>query len=202
MMRVMTATCLAATFAVGLAAQSSGTSGTAGTATTAVQDPQAGGGRGRGGPRTVTGCLRTGETAGSYMLTDVQGLGGGNRAGGGTGTTGAGTGTATGTGAQQGGPAVSLNLTVSPEATAVDLKPHVGHKIEVTGTVGGGRGRGGAGAGSTATATGTGTTTTGATGTATGTGASATGGTGTQGGGRGPRNMTVTSIRMISESCS
>src|SRR6476646_175324 len=64
MKRVFTATCLAATFAVGLAAQSTGTSGSA-------QDPQQGG-QGRGGPRTVTGCLRAGDTAGTYMLTDVQ----------------------------------------------------------------------------------------------------------------------------------
>src|SRR5688572_18168301 len=103
MMRILTATCLAATFAVGLAAQSTGTSVTAGTAGTgtAVQDPQAGGGQGRGGgPRTVTGCLRAGETAGAYQLTDVQGLGGGRGAGGGA-TAGGGTatGTATGTGA-------------------------------------------------------------------------------------------------------
>ena len=50
MKQVFSATCIAAMFAVGLAAQSTGTAGTTG------QDPQAtGGGQGRGGgPRTVT----------------------------------------------------------------------------------------------------------------------------------------------------
>jgi hypothetical protein len=74
MKRLFTATCLAATCAVGLAAQSTGTSGTT------AQDPQGGGQRGGGGgPRTVTGCLRAGDTAGSYMLTDVMMQGGGRR---------------------------------------------------------------------------------------------------------------------------
>ena len=221
MKRVITATCLAATFAVGLAAQSTGTAGTAGTA---AQDPQAAGGQRGGGPRTVTGCLRAGDTAGTFTLTDVvmpaAGTGGGGAAGGTTAGTPA-TGTPPATGATAGGqgagqtmPPTSINLT--PEAS-VDLKAHVGHKIEVTGTLAGGRrgGAGGAGTGSTGTATGTtatggtatGTTPTG--GTATGTGTGSTSGTGTagatgtgQGGGRGPRNMTVTSVRMISESCS
>ena len=86
MKRVLTATCLAATFAVGLAAQSTGTSGTAGTATS--QDPSTAGQRG-GGPRTVTGCLRAGDTAGSYMLTDVVMQGGGGDRGGDATSTGA-----------------------------------------------------------------------------------------------------------------
>src|SRR4051794_30756873 len=75
MKRVLTATGLAAVFAVGLAAQS-----TTGTAGSTAQDPQTGGQRG-GGPRTVTGCLRAGDTAGTYMLTNVEGLGGGRRGG-------------------------------------------------------------------------------------------------------------------------
>ena len=79
MTQALTATCLAATLAVGLAAQATGTSGTAGTATT--QAPQTTGQRG-GGPRTVTGCLRTGDTPGSYMLTDAVMQGGGERRGG------------------------------------------------------------------------------------------------------------------------
>ena len=63
MKRVLTATGLAAMFAVGLAAQS-----TTGTSGTTAQDPQtttAGQGRG-GGPRTVTGCLRAGEPPESH----------------------------------------------------------------------------------------------------------------------------------------
>jgi hypothetical protein len=223
MKRVITATCLAASFAVGLAAQSTGTAGTAGTAGTTAPEPQAGTQRG-GGPRTVTGCLRAGDTAGSFMLTDVtmQGAGGGaagTTAGATTGGTTAGTATGgtTGTGtAATGGqsrPPMSINLT--PDAS-VDLKAHVGHKVEVTGTMAGGRPGGASGAGTTGTATGTtaggttaGTGTAGA-GTATGTGTGSTSGTGTAGatgtgqGSRamGPRNMTVTSVRMIAESCS
>jgi hypothetical protein len=231
MKRVITATCLAASFAVGLAAQSTGTAGTAGTTGTAgatAPDPQAGSQRG-GGPRTVTGCLRAGDTAGSFTLTDVtmQGAGGGAgaTAGGGAtagatkgGTTaGTATGGATGTGtAATGGqarPPMSINLTAE---SSVDLKPHVGHKVEVTGTMAGGRPGGASGAGTTGTATGTtaggttaGTGTAGA-GTATGTGTGSTSGTGTAGatgtgqGARpmGMRTMTVTSVRMIAESCS
>src|SRR5258705_3472909 len=71
MKRVFPATCLAATFAVGLAAQS--------TTSSQTKTPPAGGQR--GGPRTVTGCLRAGDTADSYMLTDVQMQGGGGRPG-------------------------------------------------------------------------------------------------------------------------
>jgi hypothetical protein len=198
MKRVITSTCLAAAFAVGLAAQSTST----------AQDPPAGQ---RGGPRpvTATGCLRAGDTAGTFMLTDVQMQGGGRRGADTTGTT-AGTtttsgttsgtagSTATGT-AQAGRGNMPTSLMLNPAAD-VDLKAHVGHKIEVTGTMAGGRG----GAGGTGTTAGTtsGTTTSGTTGTGTtATGTSAAGG-GTQGGGRGARNVTVTSVRMVSESCS
>jgi hypothetical protein len=210
MKRVFTATCLAATFAVGLAAQSAGTTGST------AQDPQtAGGGQGRGGPRTVTGCLRAGDTAGTYMLTDVQMQGGGASGTAGGGTTTAGSTTAGGAGSTaaggttagtqgRGGAPGSIMLTAD---SSVDLKAHVGHKIEVTGTMAGG-GRRGGDAATTGTATGT---TTGGSGTATATGTGSTSGTGTagaagtgqgQGGGRGPRSMTVTNVRMISESCS
>jgi hypothetical protein len=217
MKRVFSATCIAAMCAVGLAAQSTGTAGTAGQ----DQPVGAGQGRGGGGPRTVTGCLRAGDTAGTYMLTDIVMAGAPGAAGstagataGGTGTTaGTGTGTAgaTGTGAataggqRQGGVPTSAMLV--PDA-GIDLKPHVGHKVEITGSrVGGGR-RGGDAA-TTGTATGTGAATTGAAGTATGTGTGSTSGTGTGAGatgtgqGRGgPMQMTVTAIRMVSESCS
>jgi hypothetical protein len=203
MKRVITATCFAMACAVGLSAQQ--TTGTSGTT-----DPQQGG-QGRGGPRTVTGCLRAGDTAGTYMLTDIQmqaGGGGGTTGtttGGGTTTTGgggttAGGGTA-GTGGQGRGGMTTVML--SP-ASDVDLKPHVGHKIEVTGTYAGGRRGGDTTSGTTGGTTG-GTTTTGGGTTATGGGTTA-GGTGqTTTGGQGSggaRTMNVTSVRMISESCS
>ena len=214
MKRVFSATCIAAMFAVGLAAQSTGTAGTTG------QDPQAaGGGQGRGGgPRTVTGCLRAGDTAGTYMLTDIvmnaPAAAGATTTGdpttGTTGTTGATTtGTATTGGGQgQGGAPMSAMLVPDP---SIDLKPHVGHKIEVTGSlVGGRRGGGGGDAAATGTGTATGSTTTGGAGTATGTGTGtgSTSGTGTTGatttaqGRGGMRNMSVTAVRMVSESCS
>ena len=205
MKRLMTSTCLAAAFAVGLAAQSTST-GTSGQET-----------RGQGGPRpvTATGCLRAGDTAGSYMLTDVQMQGGGRRGGDTTGTTATGGttgGTTAGSTGGGGGTTASggqgrgnmpTSLMLSPAAD-VDLKPHVGHKIEVTGTMmaRGGQGAGGTTGGTTGGGTTTGSTTTsGTTGGTTGGGTSAAGG-GTQGGGRGGRNVTVTSVRMISESCS
>ena len=193
MKRILTTTGLAMACAVGLAATQA-TTGTSGTA----QDPQTTTGQRGGGPRTITGCLRAGDTAGTYELTNIEGLGGGRRGGDAT------AGTATGT--QQGrGPGGPMTLMLTPESS-VDLKPHVGHKIEVTGTLAGGGRPGSASGTATGTATGTGTTTgtttggtTTGTGTATGTG---TTGTGAQGQGRGMRSMTVTSIKMISESCS
>ena len=96
MKRFSTSVCLAATFAAGLAAQSTGTAASQATA----QD-QTAGQRG-GGPRTVTGCLRAGDTAGTYMLTDVIMPGGAGRRGGDTASTGAAGGTAAATGATAG----------------------------------------------------------------------------------------------------
>lgn len=196
MKRLFTATCLAATFAVGLAAQSTGTAGTA-----TGQDPQTPGAQRGAGARTVTGCLRAGDTAETYTLTDVVMPGGAPRGGDPTSTGGSTTPPAT---PEAGRPMPPASIMLNA-ASDIDLKAHVGHKVEVTGTMAGARARGGDAAGSaTGTATGTtgaGTTATGsATGTATGAGASAT--SGAQATGRGGRSMTVTSVRMVSESCS
>jgi hypothetical protein len=166
--------------AVGLAAQQ-----TTGTTGASEQSGQA-------RSRTVTGCLRAGDTAGTYMLTDLQmGSTAGTTAGGGTGTTGTGA-TATGGGmaAGGGGGQMPTSLMLSP-ASSVDLKAHIGHKVEVTGTM-----QGAHPAGDTTTGT---------------TGAGATGGGATGGGEAGqtaaggsqhPRTMDVSSVRMVSESCS
>jgi len=196
MKRLLTATCFAMACAVGLAAQQT-------TGTTGTSDDQNGQAR---GPRTVTGCLRAGDTAGTYTLTDIQmgsaattgttATGGTTTTGGGTTTAGGGAGT-TATGGQRGQMPTSLTLTTTD--ASVDLKPHVGHKIEVTGTMAGGR-RGG----DTTGATTTGATTTGGGTTTTGGGTTTTGAAGqtTSGQSRGGmRTMNVTSIRMISESC-
>jgi len=186
MKRVLTATCFAMACAVGLSAQQT-------TGTSGATDPQGGQGR---GPRTVTGCLRAGDTAGTYMLTDIQMS---SAATTGT-TTGGGTTTTapppppppvTTTGGQRGQMPTSVMLATTD--SSIDLKPHVGHKIEVTGTMAGARGGNATTGGTTG-----GTTTTGGGTTATG------GGTTGESGQARPamRTMNVTSVRMISESCS
>ena len=228
MKRTIVATCLAGACAVALSAQTptqqqppTSTAGTTG-ATTTSQDTTAGSQRGRGGPMTVTGCLRAGDTAGTYMLTNVQGMGA--RRGSGTGTSGAGTSTTTagGTSTTAGGAGTTAGGTGSTAAggrgtimltaaSDVDLKPHVGHQIEVTGAMAGRGGAGGAGS-TTAGGTTTGGTTTGGgtTGGTTAGGTTAGGTTGSTGTGAtttahsargGMRSMTVSSMRMVSESC-
>jgi len=102
--------------AVGLAAQQQ-TTGTTGTA-----DDQSG--QGRNGPRTVTGCLRAGDTAGTYMLTDIQ-MGNrtgttGTTAGGGTTTTGGGT-TTTGGGTTAAGQERQDTRTMTMNVTSVRM---------------------------------------------------------------------------------
>lgn len=188
MMRVFMATCIAAACAVGLSAQQTGTSTTAQS-----------GRQGRmGGPMTLTGCVKAGDTTGTYMLTNIQrsdmGMGSGST----TTTSGAATTTAGSSGMGQGmGRGMGrgmMNEIMLNAGGDVDLSAHVGHKVEVTGTMSGGRGRMGGGA---ATTGGSGATTT--SGSSTAGGAATT--TAGQGGGRGMRSMTVTSVKMISTDC-
>jgi hypothetical protein len=172
MKRVLTATCFAMACAVGLAAQqTTGTTGSEGQS-------------GQSRSRTVTGCLRAGDTAGTYTLTDIQmgARSGDTTAGGGSATTGGGTtGTTGGTMAEGQRGQMPTSVTLNPES-GVDLKAHVGHKVEVTGTMAPG-GRSG------------GDPTTGTTGG--GTGQETTGGQA-----HATRTLNVTSVRMVSESCS
>jgi hypothetical protein len=93
----------------------------------------------------------------------------------------------------------AMNYTL--EGNAADLTAHVGHRIEVTGTMAPMMNRGAGATTGTGTATGTGATTTGAgaataTGTGTATGAAAT----TAARAMSPR-FTVTSVKMISADC-
>jgi hypothetical protein len=131
---------------------------------------------------TITGCLKAGDTAGTYTLTNVKGMG---RPAGTTGDT-------------AGAPGATAGATTSPESgksgmnevtltagSTVDLKPHVGHQIEVTGTPV----RAGAG----------GATTTGAAGDTTAAGGTTTATSGQTG--RGPRSLNVTSVKMVSDTC-
>ena len=165
MKRVFIATCMAAACAIGVSAQQPPTS----------TMPQSGR---RGGPMTVTGCVKAGDTSGTYMLTNIQR----SDAGGGSGATTT-TGGATTTGGQGMGRGMG-QITLNSGAPDVDLSAHVGHKVEVTGTMSGGRGRMSGGAATTDTGAGSGAATTG--------GQS----------GRGMRSMNVTSVRMIASTCS
>src|SRR3954453_797192 len=221
MKRTILATCLAGACAVALSAQTptqqppTSTAGTTGATTTGGDTTAGGTQRSRGGPMTVTGCLKAGDTAGTYMLTNIKGMGhsagsagadtrgaggttgGGGRAAGG-GTTGAAGTTAGSTStAPQGGRTGGMSEVNLTASSSVDLKPHVGHQVEVTGTPVRG---GGSGAG--ATTTGAGGDTTAAAGTATG-GTAAGGATTATSGqtGRGPRTLNVTSVKMVSDSC-
>jgi hypothetical protein len=147
---------------------------------------------------TISGCLKEGDTAGTFVLTNVKGMGRPSGAAGTTGdTTAAGgtTGGATTTPESGAGKGGMNQVTLTTSASDVDLKAHVGHQIEVTGTPG-------RGAGSTAGGTTTGGTTAGGT----TTGGTGTGGTSTSGQtgqtGRGIRSLNVTSVKMIASSCS
>jgi len=187
MKRVFLATCIAAACAVGLSAQQTGSS-------TAAQS----GRQGRmGGPMTLTGCVKAGETSGTYMLTNVQrgdmGMGSGST----TTTAGAATTTAGGSSMGQGmgqGMGRGMNQIMLNASGDVDLSAHVGHKVEVTGTMSGGRGRMAGGAATTTESGGSSA----AGGSTTGGAATTTAG---QGGGRGMRTMSVTSVKMISTEC-
>ncbi len=187
MKRTILATCLAGVCAVGLSAQTptqQPPTGTSGTGSTASADQD----RARG-PMKVTGCLK--EDGGTFTLTNVKGMG---RPGGAAGTTGdtAGAPSTTGgaaTTAPESGQSKGQNQIKLMAGSGVDLKPHVGHQIEVTGTPA--RDTAG-GAGSTTTAGGT--TTGGTTAGGTSTGAAGTSGR--------PRSLNVTDVKMIASSCS
>jgi len=184
MKSVFTAACIAAACAVGLSAQQTPTTGSAST-TTAQSGRQ---GR-MGGPMTLTGCVKAGDTSGTYMLTNVQrndtGMSSGSTTtGAGSTTTSGASGATTGQGMGRGMGQLMLNA-----SSDVDLSAHVGHKVEVTGTMA----RGGRGAMSSGGAT----TTAGA---ETGAASGSTAGQGRMGRG-GTRSMNVTSVKMISTEC-
>ncbi len=183
MKRVFIGTLIAAACAVGLSAQQP-------PASTTAQS----GRQGRmGGPMTLTGCVKAGDTSGTYMLTNVQRSDTGMGSGAATTTAGAATSTAAGAGQGMGRGMGQIMLNASGD---VDLSAHVGHKVEVTGTMSGGRRMGGGGA-ATTTGGGGATTTAGSAGSTAAGGATTSG----QGGGRGMRSMSVTSLKMISTDC-
>jgi hypothetical protein len=170
MKHLLTATCIAATCAVGLSAQQPPAS------TTTAQQGQA-----RARTMTLTGCIEAGKDANTFVLTHVSGLRGETGV---TGTSGSATTTASpatttapsGEAAQGG-----MNEVMLKPAADLDLSKHLGHKVELTGTFSGRRNMG---ASSSATPE-------------PGQPAATTGASSGQ-----ARTMTVSSLKMVSDSCS
>jgi hypothetical protein len=119
MKRVLAGTFMAATFAVGLAAQTPQNP----PSTPPSQPPAQEARESASKNVTVTGCLKAGDSADSFMLSDLKFGKPTDKA---VGTTGAPAPAAIAS-------ATSLKLTGSP--TGSKLSEHVGHTIEVTGTV-------------------------------------------------------------------
>lgn len=127
MKQVLTGTCLAAAFAVGLSAQTPQT-----PPTQAPQNPPAAAAQERSADAktvTVTGCLKAGESSDSFILSDLK-FGSGASAVGTSGTAG----TAGAAGAPPAALASATTLTIKPKGDA-KLSEHVGHKVEVSGNV-------------------------------------------------------------------
>ncbi len=117
MKRVLAGTFMAATFAVGLAAQTPQNPPSTPPSQPPMQERES-----ASKNVTVTGCLKAGESADSFMLSDLKFGKPGDKAVGTSGAAPAAIASAT-----------SLKLTGSPSGTK--LSEHVGHTIEVTGTV-------------------------------------------------------------------
>jgi hypothetical protein len=125
MKRVITGTCLAAAFAVGLAAQTPSqtpqtTPSTPQTPPSASYPSASSQDRDSAKTVTVTGCLKAGESADSFVLSDLKW---GGSKGGAIGTSGS-------TAPAEIGSATTLKIV--PGSTK--LSEHVGHQVEITGT--------------------------------------------------------------------
>jgi hypothetical protein len=118
MKRVLAGTFMAATFAVGLAAQTPQNP----PSTPPSQPPMQEARESASKNVTVTGCLKAGENPDSFMLSELKFGKASDKAVGTSGAAPAAIASAT-----------SLKLTGSPSGTK--LSEHVGHTIEVTGTV-------------------------------------------------------------------
>ncbi len=129
MKRVFTGTCLAAAFAVGLAAQTpqtpQPTPSTPQTPPSSSYPASASQDRDSAKTVTVTGCLKAGESADSFTLSDLK-WGGSDKGAGAVGTSGS-----TAAPAAIGS---ATTLKIVPGSTK--LSEHVGHQVEITGTVG------------------------------------------------------------------
>lgn len=126
MKRVLTSTCLAAAFAVGLSAQSAPPqtppqtppTGAAGAAATQEARDSA-------KNVTVTGCLKAGDTADSFTLSDLKWGSKDSKDKGAVGTT--------GTAAPPAAIASATSLKLIPGSAK--LSDHVGHQVEVSGSI-------------------------------------------------------------------
>ena len=118
MKRVFTGTCLAAVFAVGLSAQSTGT------------QPQTYGQEKKDSKDvTVTGCLRAGDEPNTYVLQDVKWDDKDKSA---TGAP-AGAGAATGTAGAASAAMAATKIKLIGAPAGVQLSEHVGHTVQITG---------------------------------------------------------------------
>jgi hypothetical protein len=129
MKRALMGTFLAATFAVGLSAQSTQPPQSAPPPTqpprsTPPSQPPMQDSKDAAGTVTVTGCLKAGDGADSFILSDLK-WSGKDKAAGAVGTSGSGA---------PAGVASATTLKVIPGSAK--LSEHVGHTVEITGTVG------------------------------------------------------------------
>jgi hypothetical protein len=121
MKRVLTGSFLAAAFAVGLSAQ---TTPPQTTPPTPQSQPPMQESKDAAKTVTVTGCLKAGDSAGSFQLSDLK-WGNKDKSPGAVGTS--------GTPAPPAAIASATSLKINPGSTK--LSEHVGHQVEVTGTV-------------------------------------------------------------------
>jgi hypothetical protein len=123
MKRLLTGTCLAATFAVGLAAQSPATPQTATPQyQPSMQEPKA-----AAKSITVTGCLKAGDTPESFILSDLKWSDKSKTSD----TTGV-VGTSGSTVPPAVASATTLKIIPSPSTKLIE---HIGHTVEITGAV-------------------------------------------------------------------
>jgi hypothetical protein len=127
MKRVLTGTCLAAAFAVGLAAQTPSPTpqnppSTPQTPPSSTYPSAASQDRDSAKTVTVTGCLKAGDSADSFTLSDLKW--GGDKAG------------AVGTSGSAAPASIGSATTLKIVPGSTKLSEHVGHQVEITGTVG------------------------------------------------------------------
>lgn len=129
MKRVLTGSFLAAAFAVGLSAQTTPPQTTPPPTTppTSQSQPPMQESRDRDAAKsvTVTGCLKAGDSADSFMLSDLK-WGNKDKGTGAVGTS--------GTAAPPAAIASATSLKIVPSGST-KLAEHVGHQVEVTGSV-------------------------------------------------------------------